>query len=466
MKCKYCEAEMAEWGGFCPACGKNNAAEEAEQVPEQELTQTGETLLPETEAEVEYEPSPKVKKLKRHMAMAGCFALLAVLATVLFFGIRGDTAVSKWFDWMVPKANDIYCKETFTVEDKKVEKKGDVVIATLGDVRLTNTQLQFYYWTEIYDFLNSNYYYLSYMGLDYTKPLDEQTCAYDKTMTWQQFFLQNALDSWQGNMAFVILAKENNFQMPEEYRQTLDTMAAELETTAKKNGYDSVDQLVQESFGAGTTMADYLEYMENHYLGNLYFAELYGALEPTVEELDAYFKANREALEKEGIKQDGSYTVDVRHILVHIDQVEGVTKDTPAEERWNACLAAAQKIYDEYLAGELTEEQFGQLANKYSDDKGGQVTDGGIYTFVEKGQMVTEFNDWCFDESRKPGDTDLVKTQFGYHVMYFVGSEETWITGTRSAYMSEKSNEIVADALDRFEMETNYKKIVLGSVTL
>ena len=28
MKCKYCEAELAQWGGFCPVCGKRNAEEE------------------------------------------------------------------------------------------------------------------------------------------------------------------------------------------------------------------------------------------------------------------------------------------------------------------------------------------------------------------------------------------------------------------------------------------------------
>ena len=35
--------------------------------------------------------------------------------------------------------------------------------------------------------------------------------------------------------------------------------------------------------------------------------------------------------------------------------------------------------------------------------------------------MVTAFNDWCFDASRKPGDTGVVETDYGYHVMYFVG---------------------------------------------
>ena len=40
--------------------------------------------------------------------------------------------------------------------------------------------------------------------------------------------------------------------------------------------------------------------------------------------------------------------------------------------------------------------------------------------------MVSEFNDWCFDASRKAGDTGIVYNEgsyTGYHVMYFVGED-------------------------------------------
>jgi hypothetical protein len=313
------------------------------------------------------------------------------------------------------------------------------------------------------------------MGFDFTLPLDEQPCYFDKTMTWQQYFLQSALDSWHSSMSFVRLAKENNFQMPEEYRKELDDMEKDLTETAKQNNFASVDELIQQSFGASCTLQDYLEYMENYYLGYLYFAELYEAIDPSVEELNAYFEANKEALEREGVKKDGSYTIDVRHILVKIDKIvaemetegkAGESEGKYTEEQWNACQAAAQKIYDEFLAGDKSEKLFGELANKYSHDQDGKVTNGGIYTFVKKGQMVAEFDAWCFDETRKPGDTGMVKTQFGYHVMYFVGSEETWITGTRNAYISAESDRIVKDALDDHEIKVNYNKIVIGNVTL
>ena len=39
--------------------------------------------------------------------------------------------------------------------------------------------------------------------------------------------------------------------------------------------------------------------------------------------------------------------------------------------------------------------------------------------------MVTEFNDWCFDSARKTGDVDIVETEYGYHIMYFVGTSDT-----------------------------------------
>lgn len=473
MKCKYCDAELANWGGFCPVCGKRNDEEPEQTVPpveqldlpsEQEVT-----AEPVTQAEA---PSPQLKKAKRLAAMSGCVALLAVLATVLFFGIRGGWDFGKWFKKDPPRGNDLFYKDSYTVTDKTMQNKADVVVATMGQAQLTNVQLQFYYWTEVYDFMSQYGYYLSYIGFDYTKPLSDQTCYFDNTMTWEQYFLNTALEVWQSNVAFAQLAESKGFTMPEDYQESLDGMAEELTETAKKQGYSSVDAMVQESFGAGCTLEDYLEYMEVYYLGYTYFAELYNAIDPSVEELTAYYEANKATFEENNIKQDGSYTVHVRHILSLISNVAeemGAKKDADgkySEEVWEACREEAQKIYDLYLAGELTEEHFGELANEYSDDQDGEVTNGGLYENVFKGDMVEAFDAWLFEEGRQVGDTGLVKTEYGYHVMYFAGTEDVWLVKARNAYVSEQSNEIVADTLKQFAAGINYKKIVLGEVKL
>ena len=80
---------------------------------------------------------------------------------------------------------------------------------------------------------------------------------------------------------------------------------------------------------------------------------------------------------------------------------------------------------------------FATLARMYSEDPGSN-TNGGLYEKVYTGQMVDTFNDWCFDPSRKVGDTGLVETSYGVHVMYFAGtSDPLWKDSARNALQSD-----------------------------
>ena len=117
----------------------------------------------------------------------------------------------------------------------------------------------------------------------------------------------------------------------------------------------------------------------------------------------------------------------VRHILVSPEHshAEGETHEegeTYSEEELAAAKATAEEILAQWKAGEATEESFGALANEKSAD--GDGTTGGLYENVYPGQMVTNFNDWCYDSARKAGDTGIVESDYGYHVMYFVGDSE------------------------------------------
>ena len=84
--------------------------------------------------------------------------------------------------------------------------------------------------------------------------------------------------------------------------------------------------------------------------------------------------------------------------------------------------------------------------------------------------MVTEFNDWCYDAARKSGDTSIVQTQYGYHIMYFVGDSDV----TYRDYQIE--NELrnadvetwyagIVDAMPQTEGDTSYvrKDLVLNA---
>lgn len=99
----------------------------------------------------------------------------------------------------------------------------------------------------------------------------------------------------------------------------------------------------------------------------------------------------------------------VRHILISSDSYE---KDEDAK-------AKADEVLAEFNKGAKTAESFGELAKKYSEDPG-SATYGGIYEDFAKGTMVEPFEKWAFDSARKEGDTGIVKTDYGYHIMYFV----------------------------------------------
>lgn len=115
--------------------------------------------------------------------------------------------------------------------------------------------------------------------------------------------------------------------------------------------------------------------------------------------------------------------VSVRHILVKTEDAD--EDGSYSDEEKAAALQKAEDLMAEWEAGDKTEDSFAALANEKSEDAGSN-TNGGLYENVYKGAMVEEFNDFCFAEGRKPGDTGIVHGNNGgydgYHLMYFVGA--------------------------------------------
>jgi len=137
--------------------------------------------------------------------------------------------------------------------------------------------------------------------------------------------------------------------------------------------------------------------------------------------------------EKAVPNDDGSVVCDIRHILVEDE-------------------ATANKVVEEYNAGEKTAEAFGELAAKYSTDSGSS-SNGGLYEDVSEGEMVTNFNDWMFDKSRQLGDIGIVTSDYGYHVMLCVDLP-------RSAFLSTVKTAMESDEYDAFMADTEAKYVV------
>ena len=421
-------------------------------------------------------PAAKPATDKRSFAeiAIGVLALLLIVAAIAVMVVGGTGETPAEDDTIAAthpadgNPDDVTCKGTYTVSDKEAAAEAEVVVAKLGDMEMTNADLQIYYWMQVMSFLNENSYYLTYYGLDYTQPLDTQMAMTADNQTWQQYFVTCGLDAWSCYKVLAAEAKACGFdQQSEDYQTYAAAVRDEVAASAVSYGYESIEEMLANVVGAGSNEEAYYQYLLDYYLGYLYFNELYEARMPSDADIEAFYDENMVEYSDAGILKDDSVYVDVRHILV---MPKGGTTDdegktTYSDEEWETARADAQALLDEWLAGDKSEESFGELAILYTEDSG-SAENGGLYTYVSEGEMVPAFNDWCFDPERQTGDYDLVKTEYGYHVMYFVQSQPIWRVNAESDLLESIAGEIVPELLENYEMSCDFSSMVLGNVEL
>lgn len=127
-----------------------------------------------------------------------------------------------------------------------------------------------------------------------------------------------------------------------------------------------------------------------------------------------------------GNVNDNTFAIkDARHLLIMFKDADGKTYSdgitTFTDEQKAAAKAEAERLLELWRSGEATEEAFIALVVENSEDN---VDEGGLYEYIYPGQMVENFENWCYDSTRAYGDTGIVESVYGYHVMFFVGDSD------------------------------------------
>jgi len=121
-----------------------------------------------------------------------------------------------------------------------------------------------------------------------------------------------------------------------------------------------------------------------------------GVAQPSQQEIQQYYTAHQ-----------SEYSVPeqarARHILIKVDPGADAKADAAAK-------AKAESLLKQIQGG----ANFADLAKKNSDDPGSKDS-GGELGFAQRGRMVPEFDKAIF--TQKIGDSQLVKTQYGYHIV-------------------------------------------------
>ena len=465
----------------CGSCGKENAPEE-EKKPEAEQ---------KPEAEKKTESAKSANPALLTVGIACLVMLVAIFVAIIVKGLpsgqEADPSLSQselpaTVDPTVPELtepteptvpptspadtledNATY-RGSYTVSDEDAVAKGDDVVATAGDAQLTNGQLQIYYWMELNSFLGQYGQYAALIGLDISLPLDSQICTMtEEGLTWQQYFLQTALDNWATYQALAMEAEANEFQLQQEYLDVLDTFRETLEEEAVYMGYETGAEYIADSVGAAATVEHYESFLRQYYMGGAYFDQLGTEFDPTDEEVEAYFDEHAEGYAANNLTKD-THTVDVRHILI---MPEGATSETIRTEQFSDEAYAwakqqAQALMEEYLAGDRSEESFSELAKVHGTD--GTASIGGLMAEISQGDMVEAFDAWCFDPARQVGDCELVDTQFGTHLVYFSkANDPIWPSVARQDLITQMGSDLLASIMEKYPITVDYAAIALGT---
>ncbi len=172
--------------------------------------------------------------------------------------------------------------------------------------------------------------------------------------------------------------------------------------------------------------------------------------------------------ENASIEDDETYTV--RHILIEPESDDDSSSSTSSSDteytdaQWKAAKKKADQIVAKFNKGDKSEYSFAKLAEQYSTDtastsSGSSDSFGGLYESVVLGQMVDEFENWATDDSRKYGDVDIVKSDYGYHIMFFINDCPEY----ESKIITQIKSDNLSNMVDKAEIkvrESSIKKAV------
>ncbi|NLB36429.1 MAG: hypothetical protein GX824_03895, partial [Clostridiales bacterium] len=156
-------------------------------------------------------------------------------------------------------------------------------------------------------------------------------------------------------------------------------------------------------------------------------------------------------------------TIDVRHILVKFNE----SSSTPTAKEKADAKEKAEEIYKEWKDGKATEDSFAELAKEKTEDEGSKEN-GGLYDDVRSGSMVDSFDNWCFDKARKAGDTGIVESTYGYHIMYFVSNNKddlNWKTDLKEKHTQDDYSSYLEELLKSDKNKTIEKSASIDLAT-
>lgn len=341
------------------------------------------------------EEKEKEKKEERISTAVGIVFLVALVCLVASFPIRTYLATH----------------ETYVV---------------INGEKVNKVEFDYAYNTSKNNYITQYGSYLSYFGLDTSKDLSTQ--MYSDTLTWQDYFEQNAVESLKQNKALMAEAKAAGFtyDTTDEYNTFKET----IKTSAAAAGV-SDKEYVRSIYGSYATMGRIEEYVKNDMVMNAYYQKLQEDNAPSDDEIQSYYEENKATYD----------SVDYRLTTIEADlptepteladPVEETAADTTGTTDGTAATDTTQDTAYQPSDAEIAKAM--DDAKVLADDAEQTVTkDGEAHENEKKSSVNYMISDWLFDDARKAGDTTVI-TNDNSHCYYAVAFEKRYLDETPSA---------------------------------
>jgi len=341
------------------------------------------------------EEKEKEKKEERISTTVGIVFLVALVCLVASFPIRTYLATH----------------ETYVV---------------INGEEVNKVEFDYVYNTSKNNYITQYGSYLSYFGLDTSKDLSTQ--MYSETLTWQDYFEQNAVESLKQNKALMAEAKAAGFtyDTTDEYNTFKET----IKTSAASAGI-SEKEYVRSIYGSYATMGRIEEYVKNDMVMNAYYQKLQEDNAPSDDEIQSYYEENKATYD----------SVDYRLTTIEADlptepteladPVEETAADTTGTTDGTAATDSTQDTAYQPSDAEIAKAM--EDAKVLADDAEQTVAkDGEAHENEKKSSVNYLISDWLFDDARKAGDTTVI-TNDNSHCYYAVAFEKRYLDETPSA---------------------------------
>ena len=211
--------------------------------------------------------------------------------------------------------------DALTVSNSEVSVDGTTIAADSRSFSVA--EVNYLYNMQYVNILNTYGDYISMLGLDPTKPLDEQACSMspegDEDYTWDDYFMDSA--------------KTQLTQLAAQIDETIDSIA----TTAKENNYGSANKFLSANYGKGCNESVVRSIMELQLIATKVQDGSSGVPEYTADELAAKYETVKDDYDK--------FTYSYYQVNAATETNEDGTAAAPTDEAKAAASATANEIF-------------------------------------------------------------------------------------------------------------------------